>query len=62
MAVKRLFILAGVLFGSGLLGTASYAVRELIAVLVLFTVGFAALLLITMIGVLVRNVAHGGSL
>ncbi len=59
--VKRLFIL-GPLFAFGLLATASYAVRELIAALFLFSVGFAALLLITSICFLVPDVAHGGAI
>jgi hypothetical protein len=59
--VKRLFIFSGMLSALGLLGMASYLVRELIAALVLFSVGFAALLLITLICVLVQRVAQGGA-
>jgi hypothetical protein len=60
--MKRLFIFSGLLLGFGLLGMASYVVRELIAALVLFSVGFAALLLITLICVLVQRVAQGGAM
>ena len=59
--MKRLFIL-GPLFAFGLLATASYAARELIAALFLFSVGFATLLLITIICFLVPVVAHGGAI
>ncbi len=57
--VKRFFIPIGLLFASGLLGTASYAVRELIVVFVFFSVGFVALLLITIICFLLRDTAIG---
>lgn len=57
--MKRLYTFSGVVFGIGLSGMASYQVRELLAALVLFTVGFATLLLITMTGVLVHKVARG---
>jgi ABC-type transport system involved in multi-copper enzyme maturation permease subunit len=60
--IKRLSIFSGLLFGSGLLGMASYLVRELIAAFVLFSVGFAAVLLITLICLLVSKVAHGSAL
>lgn len=60
--MKRLSIFSGLLFGSGLLGMASYAVRELIAALVLFSVAFAALLLIALISVFVQRVAQGGAM
>jgi len=59
--VKRLFIL-GPLFVFGILATAPYAARELIAALFLFSVGFATLLLITIICFLVPVVAHGGAI
>jgi hypothetical protein len=60
--MKRLFIFSGMLSALGLLGMASYLVRELIAALVLFSVGFAAVLLITLICVLVQRVAQGGAM
>jgi ABC-type transport system involved in multi-copper enzyme maturation permease subunit len=60
--MKRLSIFSGLLFGSGLLGMASYLARELIAALVLFSVGFAALLLLTLICLLVSKVAHGSAM
>lgn len=41
---------------------ASYLVRELIAALVLFSVGFAALLLIVLICVLAQRFAQGGAM
>jgi len=59
--VKRLFIISALLLVSGLLGTASYAVRELMAALAMFSVGFAALLLTTLICVLVLSTVHGGT-
>src|SRR5437899_9066844 len=49
----------GPLFAFGLLATASYAARELIAALFLFSVGFATLLLITIICFLVPVVSLG---
>lgn len=60
--VKPVCILSGLLLASGLLGTASYVVRELMAALVLFSVGFAALFLIPLTGLLVLNAAHGGAI
>ncbi len=59
--VKQLVILAGLLFLSGLLGTGSYVVRELIAAFGLFSVAFAALILITIPCFLACDVAHGGA-
>lgn len=60
--MKRLFIFSGLLFGAGLLGMNSYAVRELFAALILFTAGFTALLLITLLCVLVPRAAQGGAM
>jgi len=44
--MKRITMLGGAALVSGLLVKTSYATRELMAVLALFTVGFAALLLL----------------
>ena len=57
--MKRLYTFSGVVLGIGLSGMASYQVRELLVALVLFTVGFATLLLITLTGVFVHWVARG---
>lgn len=57
--MKRLCLFAGMLLALGVLGLVSYVARELIAVLVLCTVAFTALLLIATIGVLVQRVAEG---
>lgn len=54
--VKRLVRLSSPLFGFGLLGTAPYAVRELIAALVIFSVGFSALFLIAVVFLLCLHV------
>ena len=57
--MKRLYTFSGVVLGIGLAGMTSYQVRELLVALVLFTVGFATLLLITLTGVFVHWVATG---
>ncbi len=57
--MKRLSIFSDMLFALGLLGMASYRVRELIAALFLLSVGFAALFLIAVIYVLLYGVAKG---
>ena len=51
--VKRHFILSALLFVSGLLGSASYAVRELLASLALLSVAFFFLALVALGGLLV---------
>lgn len=59
--MKRLFLFSICSSGlvlMGLLTMASYAVRELIAALVMFSMGFAALFLIAVAGVLVHNGAY----
>ncbi len=58
--VKRLFTVSGLLLVFGL-GTAPYAVRELMAAFAIFSVGFAALLLITLISFLALYVSRGGT-
>lgn len=60
--MRQLSIFSGLLFGAGLLGMNSYAVRELFAALILFSAGFAVLLLITLICVLVPRAAQGGAM
>lgn len=59
--MKRLFMISGMLSTLGLLGMTSYAVRELIAALILITVAFAVLLLITLAGVFVYRFAQEGA-
>jgi hypothetical protein len=53
--VKRLITFSSPLFAFGLLGTFSYAVRELIAALAIFSFGFAALFLISVVFLLCRH-------
>jgi len=54
--VKRLVGFSSPLFALGLLGTFSYTVRELIAALAIFSVGFAALFLIAVVFLLCLHV------
>ncbi len=59
--MKRVTLCSGMLFALGLLGMASYLVRELIAAFILFSVGFAALFLFTLICVLAQRGAQGSA-
>jgi len=55
--VKQLVGFSSPLFALGFLGTFSYAVRELIAALVIFTVGFGVLFLIAVVFLLYHHVS-----
>jgi hypothetical protein len=59
--MKRLFLFFGVLSALGLLGMVSFRVRELIAAFVLFSMGYAVLLLIVAFSMLIYRGATGAA-